>query len=97
MQATTRWEIPASFALAPERIQFAENFLGDEFERSPDRLVLAEMMGELREVTFQPGQFLGNIGAIGEEGDLLEQAFVIELAIGGRPFRFVRARPRGIS
>jgi hypothetical protein len=37
-----------------ERVQFAENFLGDEFERASDRFVLAQMMRELREMTFEP-------------------------------------------
>ena len=35
------------------------------------------MMRELREMTFEPGQFLGDVGAIGKKCDLLEQAFVV--------------------
>ena len=35
------------------------------------------MMGELREMTFEPGQLFGNVGAIGKERDFLEQALVV--------------------
>ena len=58
-------------------IQFARNFLADEFERAADRFILAQEMRELREMTFQARQFFGNIGAIGEDGDFLEQALVV--------------------
>ena len=55
----------------PEGIQFAKDFLSDELQSAPDRLVPTQMMGELGKVTFQARQFLGNIGAIGEESKLL--------------------------
>src|SRR5205814_654519 len=42
-----------------------------------DRLLPVEMMRELGEVTFESRQFLGNIGAVGEEGDFFEQTFVV--------------------
>ena len=79
MQATTRCEMAASFAFGAERVQFAKNFLGDELERAPDRLVLAQMMRELREMTFQARQFFGNVGAIGEERDLFYESLVVGL------------------
>ena len=63
--------------LRAERIQFAENFLSNEFEGAADRFVLAQMMRELREMTFEPGQFLRNVGAVGEKRDFLEQALVV--------------------
>ena len=63
--------------LRAERIQFAGNFLSNEFERAADRFVLAQMMRELREMAFQSRQFLRNIGAIGEDRNFLEQALVI--------------------
>ena len=95
LQATTCCEMAASFDFRAERIQFAENFLSDEFERAADRFVLAQMMRELREMAFQPGQFFRDIGAIGEERDFLEQALVIDRRSAVRPFRFVRAGRRG--
>ena len=49
--------------LRAERIQFAENFLSNEFERAPDWFVLAQMMRELREMAFEPRQFLGDVGS----------------------------------
>ena len=39
------------------------------------------MMSELRQMALEPGQLFGNIGAIGENGHLLEQAFVLERKI----------------
>src|SRR5207302_796202 len=44
--------------LGAEGIEFPKNFLDDEFKRPADRLVFAQMMRELREMTFQPRQFL---------------------------------------
>src|SRR5438094_9208554 len=35
------------------------------------------MMRELGEVTFEARQFLGDIGAVGEEGNFFEQTFVV--------------------
>ena len=81
LQATTCCEIAASFDFRAERIQFAKNFLSNEFEGAADRFVLAQMMRELREMTFEPGQFFGNVGAIGEERNFLEQALVIDRKI----------------
>ena len=74
-----------------EGIQFPKNFLGNEFECAADWFVLAQMMRELREMTFQSRQFLGNVGAIGEERDLLQQAFIIDSEIAVRLSGFARA------
>src|SRR4029077_15380836 len=63
--------------LCAEGIEFAKNFLGDEFERTADRLVLAKMMRELREVTFHARQFLREVGAVGEEGNFFQQTFLL--------------------
>ena len=48
----------------------------------------AEMMRELGKVTFQARQFLGDIGAVGEEGNLFEQTFVVT---GNRQIRLLNA------
>ena len=50
-----------------EGIQFAKDFLGNELEGAPDRFVTAKMMRKLRQMTFDPGQFLRDIGSIGEK------------------------------
>ena len=65
-------------SLSPQGVEFAKNFLGDELERAADRLVLAQVMRELREMTFQPRQFFGNIGAIGKERNFLQEPLVID-------------------
>ena len=44
-----------------ERVQLTKNFLGDELEGAPDRLVLAEMMSELGQVAFEPREFFGDV------------------------------------
>src|SRR3982075_4224345 len=67
-------------------IQFPENFLGNEFERAADWLVLAQMMRKLREVAFQPGQFFRDVRPIGEKGYFLQQAFVLDREIETRLF-----------
>src|SRR5260370_26881814 len=64
-----------------ERVELAKDFLGDEFKCATDRLVSAQMMRELGEMTLQTRQFFGNIGAVGEKGNLFEQTFVV---IGNR-------------
>src|SRR6476646_6458810 len=38
--------------LRAEGVQLPENFLGNKLKRAADRFVLAEVMGELRQVTF---------------------------------------------
>src|SRR5205807_6065479 len=53
-----------------KRVQFAKDFLSDEFERATDRLVSPKMVRELREVTFHAGELFRNIGSIGEKRDL---------------------------
>ena len=53
--------------LGSKRVQLTENLLGDEFEGSADRLVPAEMMGKLGEMTLKPGQLFGDVGAIGKK------------------------------
>ena len=60
--------------LGAERVQFPENFLCNEFEGAADRFVLAQMMRELGEVTFEPGQFFRDVGAIGEKRNFLQAA-----------------------
>jgi hypothetical protein len=44
----------------------------------PTGLVFLQVLGELREVTLEPRQLFGNVRTIGEDRDLLEQAFVFE-------------------
>ncbi|MEJ7703343.1 MAG: hypothetical protein WKF47_06640 [Geodermatophilaceae bacterium] len=55
-----------------ERVQLAKHLLGDELERASDRLILSQLIGELCEVTFEPGQLFRNVGAVGENCELLE-------------------------
>ena len=59
-----------------ECVQFAKNFLDNKFEGAANRFVLAQMMGKLRDVAFEPGQLLGNIGAIGKKKNFLGHAVV---------------------
>ena len=66
-------------------------FPGYEFECAADRLVLAQMMRELREVTFEAGQFFRDVGAIGEEETSFSKRSSSIGEIETRPFRFVRA------
>ena len=74
--ATTRCAIfGTSFAFAP-RVEFAENFLNDKFQRPTDWFVFAQMMSNCAS-DFEPRQFFRNIGAIGEKKNFLGQAFVI--------------------
>ena len=58
---------PRIICFSAKRIQFAKNFLSDEFECAANWFVTAEMMRKLREMTFHPRQFLRNVGTIGKE------------------------------
>src|SRR6266705_2940095 len=63
--------------LGAESIEFAKNLLNDEFKRPADRLAFAQMMRELREMTFQTRQFLRDVGTVGEKGNFLHETFVV--------------------
>ena len=93
LQVTTSCEISASL-LCAERVQFATDFLAHEFERAADRLVLAQVMRELREVAFQPRQFLGDVGPVREEDDFLHQSLVVERQIESGPLDALVQRGR---
>src|SRR5256885_11892279 len=60
-----------------ERVQFAKDFLGNEFERASDRFVPAKMMRELREMALCARQLFRDIGAIREESDFLHQTLIL--------------------
>ena len=55
--------------LGGDRVGLPPKFLGEKIERSPGR-VLIEQTVELVDVTLQPYQFLGDVGAISHEGYL---------------------------
>src|SRR5262249_5666975 len=57
--------------LRSECVEFAKNLLRDEFQCASDRLLAAQMMGKLSEMTLQSRQLLRYIRAIGEEGYFL--------------------------
>src|SRR5690606_16311422 len=64
---------PGNFRIArfgSGRVPFASHFLGDEFERAPHRFLPFQGFPELDEVTLETGQFLGDVAAFGENGDL---------------------------
>src|SRR5262249_1215631 len=63
--------------LRSECVEFAKNLLCDEFQCAPDRLLAAQMMGKLSEMTLQSRQLLRYIRAIGEEGYFLYHALVL--------------------
>ena len=64
--------------LGSERIQFAKNFLSDEFQRATDRFVPAKMMSKLGEMAFDAREFFRNVRAVGEERDLFYQTLVVD-------------------
>ena len=55
-----------------ERVQFAKDFLSDEFERPADRLVPAKMMRELGKMTFDTREFFRNVGSIGKKRNFFD-------------------------
>src|SRR2546423_6428207 len=61
-----------------EGVQFAKNFLGNEFERAADRFVAAKMMRELGEMTFHSRELFRNVRAIGKERHFFHQALVLD-------------------
>ena len=65
-------------ALARDRVRFAEHLLGDEVERATDRLdaVRVDELGELREVTLEPRDLLGDVGSFSEDRDLAKQVLL---------------------
>src|SRR4029453_11083056 len=60
-----------------ERIEFAKNFLRDEFQRAPNRFPAAQMMGKLGKMAFESRQLLRYISAIGEERNFFQHPFVV--------------------
>src|SRR5947209_8101846 len=63
--------------LGAECVELSKDFLSDELQRATDRLMSPEVMGKLCQMTFDPRQFFGNIGAVREERNLLNQALVL--------------------
>jgi hypothetical protein len=63
--------------LVADRVRLAEHFLEQEVQRAADRFVLGELAEELVEMAAQARHFLGDVAAVGEENDLLEQPLVV--------------------
>src|SRR4029077_12352701 len=60
-----------------EGVEFTKNLLGNELQRSTNRLVPPKVMRELGEVAFHSSELLGNVRAIGKERNLFDQALVV--------------------
>ena len=86
----------ASFAFAPKGVELAKNFLNDKFERPTDRLFFAQMMGELREVTFELASVLPKCRSGRRKGKFPGQPLVILADQANRSFQFVQSAPPGI-
>jgi hypothetical protein len=63
--------------LGSERVEFAKNFLRDEFQCAPNRLFAAQMMGKLSKMTLEPRQLFRYISAIGKEGNFFQNSLVV--------------------
>src|SRR5438874_13639889 len=63
--------------LCPKSVELAKNFLNDEFERAPDWLFFAQMLGELREVNFRSCTIFRDVGAVGAMENILSHPIVI--------------------
>ena len=61
----------------PDSVAFAEHFLGEEVEGAAVGLFGPETGAELFEVAFEAAEFLGDIGAIGEERKLAGQTLIV--------------------
>ena len=51
-------------------VPLAAHFLGQKLQRAPDGGVALEILAQLDEVAVQPGQFLGDVAAFREDGNL---------------------------
>src|SRR5439155_15409437 len=60
-----------------ERVEFAKNLLRNEFQCAPNRLFAAQMMRKLSKMTLKSRQLFRYISAIGKEGNLFQNAFVV--------------------
>ena len=67
--------------LGADGVDLAIHFLSEKIQGAADRLLGLESVIKLLEVTLQAGEFLGNIGAVGEEDDFLEQTFLVEFKL----------------
>jgi len=65
-------------------VEFAEQFLAEEVERAARGIGGVEVLAELEKVGGETGDFLGDVAAVGEEGDLTEDAVVggVEFEVG---------------
>src|SRR5438876_6046140 len=59
-----------------ERVEFAKNLLGDEFQCAPNRLFAAQMMGKLSKMTLKSRQLFRYIGAIGKCSNQFQEPIV---------------------
>ena len=59
-------------ALGADRVDFAEHFLGDEFEFSSGRLGQVLDTLELIEMTLEADDFFGDVATLGEDADLAD-------------------------
>ena len=63
--------------LARDRVRLAEHLLRDEIQLAPRVLVGAAGVLERLEVMPQPLDFFRDVGALGEDGDLLDQVRLV--------------------
>src|SRR5262249_15168149 len=63
--------------LRPERVEFAKDFLRDEFQCTPNRVFAAQMMRKLGKMTLKSRQLFRYISAIGKEGNLFQNPLVV--------------------
>ena len=63
--------------LGADGVDFAVHFLGEKIEGAAHGFAGFAAILELMKMALQPGQFLGDVRAVGKEDDFLEQALVI--------------------
>ena len=72
--------------LGTDGVELAIEFLAEKVEGTANRLGCGEELGEFLEVSGESGDFFGDVAAVAEEGDLLEDALVggidFEVSIG---------------
>ena len=77
-----------------DRVEFAVEFLAEEVEGAADGIAAGEVFVEFAEVGAEAGGFLGDVAAVGEEGDFLEDAVVVEAEVESG---FAEAAEEGVT
>ena len=73
-------------------VEFAVHFLGEKIERASGGLGAGHEAGEFGEVAVKAGDFFRKVAAVGEEGDFLDEALVVE---GEGKVGFLKAAEQG--